>query len=133
MYYAADKNNVKEEIRNSDNYTLIEGNLCSIDLINHILNEHSIDLVIHFAAQSHVQDSFSDSLKYTKDNILGTHVLLECCRLYGKIERFIHVSTDEVYGESMNEVTKTKTEQKYIVSNQSLCGTKAGAELIAQS
>ena len=37
MYYAADKNNVKEEIRNSDNYTLIEGNLCSIDLINHIL------------------------------------------------------------------------------------------------
>jgi dTDP-glucose 4,6-dehydratase len=134
MYYAADKNNVKEEIRNSDNYTLIEGNLCSIDLINHILNEHSIDLVIHFAAQSHVQDSFSDSLKYTKDNILGTHVLLECCRLYGKIERFIHVSTDEVYGESMNEVDeKSKTEQSILCPTNPYAATKAGAELIAQS
>ena len=134
MYYAADKKNVNEEIRNSDNYTLVEGNLCSIDLINHILKEHKIDLVIHFAAQSHVQDSFSDSLKYTKDNILGTHVLLECCRLYGKIERFIHVSTDEVYGESMNEVDeKSKTEQSILCPTNPYAATKAGAELIAQS
>lgn len=134
MYYAADKNNIKEEIRNSDNYTLVEGNLCSIDLINHILKEHKIDLVIHFAAQSHVQDSFSDSLRYTKDNILGTHVLLECSRLYGKIERFIHVSTDEVYGESMNEVDeKSKTEQSILCPTNPYAATKAGAELIAQS
>ena len=134
MYYAANENNIKEEIRNSDNYTLVEGNLCSIDLINHLLKEHKIDLVIHFAAQSHVQDSFSDSLRYTKDNILGTHVLLECCRLYGKIQRFIHVSTDEVYGESMNEVDeKSKTEQSILCPTNPYAATKAGAELIAQS
>ena len=134
MYYAADKDNIKEEIRNSDNYTLVEGNLCSIDLINHLLKEHKIDLVIHFAAQSHVQNSFDDSLQYTKDNILGTHVLLECCRLYGKIQRFIHVSTDEVYGESMNEVDeKSKTEQSILCPTNPYAATKAGAELIAQS
>lgn len=134
MYYAADKNNINEEIRNSDNYTLVEGNLCSIDLISYILKDHKIDMVIHFAAQSHVQNSFDDSLQYTKDNILGTHVLLECCRLYGKIERFIHVSTDEVYGESMNEVDEqSKTEQSILCPTNPYAATKAGAELIAQS
>jgi dTDP-glucose 4,6-dehydratase len=134
MYYAADKNNIEEEIRNSDNYTLVEGNLCSIDLISYILKDHKIDMVIHFAAQSHVQNSFDDSLQYTKDNILGTHVLLECCRRYGKIERFIHVSTDEVYGESMNEVDEqSKTEQSILCPTNPYAATKAGAELIAQS
>jgi dTDP-glucose 4,6-dehydratase len=134
MYYAADKNNINEEIRNSPNYTLIEGNLCSIDLINYILKENKISMVVHFAAQSHVQNSFDDSLQYTKDNILGTHVLLECCRKYGKIERFIHVSTDEVYGESMIEVDeKSKTEQSILCPTNPYAATKAGAELIAQS
>ena len=98
MYYAADKYNVKEEVRNSSNYTLVEGNICSSDLVTFILENYKINMVIHFAAQSHVQNSFDDSLQYTKDNILGTHILLECCRKVGNIERIIHVSTYEVYG-----------------------------------
>lgn len=134
MYYAADENNVLPEIRESANYTFIKGNICSKDLITHILNTYSIDKVIHFAAQSHVQNSFEDSLKYTQDNILGTHILLECCRHYGKLERFIHVSTDEVYGESMNSVNeKSKTEQSILCPTNPYAATKAGAELIAQS
>jgi dTDP-glucose 4,6-dehydratase/UDP-glucose 4,6-dehydratase len=81
-----------------------------------------------------VQNSFEDSLKYTQDNILGTHILLECCRHYGKLERFIHVSTDEVYGESMNSVNeKSKTEQSILCPTNPYAATKAGAELIAQS
>ena len=99
MYYCASENNVHEEVRNSIRYKLIKGNLCSFDLVNHIINDYNIDYVIHFAAQSHVQNSFEDSLQYTQDNILGTHTLLECCRRYGKIQKFIHISTDEVYGE----------------------------------
>jgi dTDP-glucose 4,6-dehydratase len=134
MYYAADKNNVDASIQNSQNYTLVEGNLCSSDLVNHVLKSHNIELVIHFAAQSHVQNSFSDSLQYTKDNIMGTHVLLECCRNYGKIIKFIHVSTDEVYGESMNTVNElSKTEQSILCPTNPYAATKAGAELIAQS
>ena len=134
LYYCADEMNVKEEIRNHKNYTFIKGNLCSEDIINHILHTYKIEYVIHFAAQSHVQNSFNDSLQYTKDNILGTHILLECCRIYGNIKRFIHVSTDEVYGESMNSIEEnSKTEQSILCPTNPYAATKAGAELIAQS
>ena len=111
MYYCANENNISYNIRNSINYKFINGNLCDKNLIKFILNEYSISHVIHFAAQSHVQNSFDDSLQYTQDNIVGTHTLLECCRLYGKITRFIHISTDEVYGESMISLDGLITEE----------------------
>ena len=134
MYYCADEKNVNSDIQNNPNYTLVKGNLCSEDLINHVLKSYEIEQVVHFAAQSHVQNSFDDSLQFTKDNILGTHVLLECCRKYGKITKFIHVSTDEVYGESMNSVDeKHKTEHSILCPTNPYAATKAGAELIAQS
>ena len=134
MYYCANENNVKEEIRNSERYNLIKGNLCSIDLLNHILKDYNIDTIIHFAAQSHVQNSFDDSLKYTYDNIVGTHTLLESSRLYGKIIKFIHISTDEVYGESLlSEDEEKKNEQSILCPTNPYAATKAGAELIANS
>ena len=134
LYYCADEKNVNQDIRTHKNYTFIKGNICSEDFINHILNSYKIDYIIHFAAQSHVQNSFTDSLQYTKDNILGTHILLECCRKYNKIKRFIHVSTDEVYGESMLNINEqSKTEQSILCPTNPYAATKAGAELIAQS
>ena len=134
MYYCANLENVDEKIRLSDNYVFIHGNLREQALINETLNKYKITHVIHFAAQSHVQNSFSDSIKFTYDNILGTHTLLESARNYGKIEKFIHVSTDEVYGESMNHVDEQhKTEQSILCPTNPYAATKAGAELIAQS
>ena len=134
MYYCADEKNILEEIRNSSRYHLIKGNLCSIDLLNHILDNYHIDTIIHFAAQSHVQNSFDDSLKYTYDNILGTHTLLESCRKYGKIKKFIHISTDEVYGESLlSDDEEKKNEQSILCPTNPYAATKAGAELIANS
>ena len=134
LYYCADINNINAKWRNSDRYIFIKGNLCSVDLINFILNKYNIENIIHFAAQSHVQNSFEDSIQYTKDNILGTHILLECCRKYGKIKKFIHCSTDEVYGESMNNVEELhKTEHSILCPTNPYAATKAGAELIAQS
>jgi dTDP-glucose 4,6-dehydratase len=134
MYYCADENNILKTIQNSERYTFIKGNLCSIDLINFILNTYKIDTVIHFAAQSHVQNSFEDSLKYTHDNILGTHTLLEGCRKYGKLTKFIHISTDEVYGESMiSDNEEKKNEQSILCPTNPYAATKAGAELIANS
>jgi dTDP-glucose 4,6-dehydratase/UDP-glucose 4,6-dehydratase len=133
MYYCADMNNVDEDIRNSSRYTLFNVNLCNCD-ISYILEKYDIDSVIHFAAQSHVQNSFNESLQYTRDNIMGTHCLLEACRLYGKIVKFIHVSTDEVYGESMlREGESKKTEESVLCPTNPYAATKAGAELIAQS
>jgi len=134
MYYCANELNITKEIRESTRYHLIKGNLCSFDLLNHILDNYKIDTVIHFAAQSHVQDSFEDSLKYTNDNILGTHTLLESCRKYGKIKKFIHISTDEVYGESLlSDDEEKKNEQSILCPTNPYAATKAGAELIANS
>lgn len=134
MYYCASEFNVKEEIRNSDRYHLVKGNLCSFDLLTHILSNYKIDTIIHFAAQSHVQNSFEDSLQYTNDNVLGTHTLLETARRYGKIEKFIHISTDEVYGESMlMDDEEKKNESSVLCPTNPYAATKAAAELIAKS
>jgi dTDP-glucose 4,6-dehydratase len=134
MYYCASENNINEEVRISERYKLIKGNLCSYDLVYHIVNDYKIDYIIHFAAQSHVQNSFEDALQYTKDNIVGTHNLLEVVRKYGKIIKFIHVSTDEVYGESMIEQNENKkTEESILCPTNPYAATKASAELIAQS
>ena len=130
MYYCANINNVNKYIQESNRYTFVKGNLCSGDLVLHILNTHKIDTIIHFAAQSHVQNSFDDSLQYTKDNIMGTHTLLEKCRLYGKITRFIHVSTDEVYGETDDN---KKSESSILCPTNPYAASKAGAEMIALS
>ena len=112
------------------NYYFIKGNLCSSDLVSHVLKEHFITHVIHFAAQSHVQNSFDDSMQYTQDNIVGTHTLLECCMKWGIIKKFIHVSTDEVYGES----GETKMhEGSILVPTNPYAATKAAAEMIAMS
>lgn len=134
LYYCAKIENVNQDIRNNSKYKFIKGNLQSFDLINHIINDYQITHIIHFAAQSHVDNSFTNSIQYTLDNIVGTHNLLEVCRIYGKIIKFIHVSTDEVYGESMLERNeKHKTEESILCPTNPYAATKAGAELLAQS
>jgi dTDP-glucose 4,6-dehydratase/UDP-glucose 4,6-dehydratase len=134
MYYCAKETNVDSMIRETDNYILIKGNLCDFKNVENVLQKYNITHIIHFAAQSHVQNSFEDSIKFTHDNILGTHTLLEACRKYGEIQRFIHVSTDEVYGESMlKDDEEHKTEQTVLCPSNPYAATKAGAELIAQS
>ena len=135
MYYCANERNVDGSVRIGNHYTLIKGDLTDTELnLEKILRKHRITHIVHFAAQSHVQNSFADSLQYTQDNIVGTHMLLEAARFYGKIAKFIHVSTDEVYGESINKVDeKQKTEHSILCPTNPYAGTKAGAELIAQS
>lgn len=134
MYYCANELNVDENVRNSNCYKLIKGNLCNYELVDNTVKNYEITHVVHFAAQSHVQNSFENSLQYTNDNIVGTHTLLEVCRKYGKIKRFIHCSTDEVYGESMLSVNENhKTEHSVLCPTNPYAATKAGAELLAQS
>jgi UDP-glucose 4,6-dehydratase len=123
--YCSDKNNVNYD-------KLIIGNLKNKDLVLHVLNEYEIDTVIHFAAQTHVDNSFGNSLDFTIDNILGTHTLLECCRVYNKINRFIHISTDEVYGEV--DINHIGCSEKSILNpTNPYAATKAGAEFIVRS
>ena len=135
LYYCGDLLNVDEEIRNSENYQFIKGNLQEFDLLNYIFDTNEISHIIHFAAQSHVDNSFTNSLQYTKDNVFGTHNLLEVARLHQEsLKLFIHVSTDEVYGESQLDLDENhKTEQSILCPTNPYAATKAGAEALAQS
>lgn len=86
------------EVSSLPNYKFIKGDICSSDLLAYVLETEKIDTIMHFAAQTHVDNSFGNSFQFTQNNIFGTHVLLESAKAAG-VRRFIHVSTDEVYGE----------------------------------
>ena len=113
-------------------YKFIHGNICNSELVRFILNEYSIDSIFHLAAQTHVDNSFFNSTQFTTDNVVGTHTLLECCREYSKIKRFIHMSTDEVYGE-VKQNEEEKTETSLLKPTNPYSATKASAELLAAS
>ena len=123
----------KDLTESGENYTFVKGNLRENGIILKILQEHNIDTVIHFAAQSHVDTSFSDPLLYTNDNIVGTHLLLEACRTWGKILRFIQISTDEVYGENTQHNTSAFTETSLLKPTNPYAASKASAEMLIHS
>jgi|LakMenEpi03Aug12_release.lakeMendotaPanAssembly.Ray.scaffolds.fasta_scaffold07027_16 dTDP-glucose 4,6-dehydratase len=135
LYYCANVNNVSEHIRGDMRYVFVKCNLRNKDDIDCMFGVFNVTHIVHFAAQSHVQTSFTDALEYTMDNVLGTHNLLESARLLcPQLKKFIHVSTDEVYGEStMNSHDVKKTEQSVLCPTNPYAATKAAAELIAQS
>jgi UDP-glucose 4,6-dehydratase len=95
LTYAADADNVSHLV-NRNGVRLVVGDICDFDLCRRVVR--GADLVVHLAAESFVDNSFGDPLTFTVTNTLGTHTLLEACRL-AEVPRFIHVSTDEVYGE----------------------------------
>ena len=117
------------------NYLFVKGSVCDKDLLQSLFESYTIEYIVHFAAQTHVDNSFDNSLDYTMDNILGTHQLLECCRLYGRgnIKRFIHMSTDEVYGELSTINCKDSDETALLNPTNPYAATKAGAEFIVRS
>lgn len=128
LNYCSSKTNILPSI----NYKFIEGDITDFSFVSFILSEFNIDTIIHFAAQSHVDNSFNSSLQYTKDNILGTHILLECSRKYGKIQKFVHFSTDEVYGEvSINQ--EGCIENCILNPTNPYAATKAAAEFLVTS
>ena len=113
MYYCASKDNILKEIQNSERYKLVESSINNLSLVKNILKNTDISIVIHFAAQSHVDNSFDNSLQYTEDNVKGTHTILEAIRQINKDILMIHFSTDEVYGESKID-EKAKSEEKSV-------------------
>lgn len=135
LNYCANIKNVLGTIRNDGKrYKFIKTDLKNLDMVKYIIHNENPTHIIHFAAQSHVDNSFHDSIMFTMDNIIGTHNLLEACRDLISLKLFIHVSTDEVYGESMISSTEDmKNEQSVLCPTNPYAATKAGAELIAKS
>ena len=78
------------------NFTFFHGDVTQdVDVLK-CLRKFKIDTIFHLAAQTHVDLSFGNSRTFTKNNVLGTHVLLDCVLLVGTVKRFYHISTDEV-------------------------------------
>ncbi|CAN6237646.1 unnamed protein product [Urochloa humidicola] len=120
-------------LSSSPNFKFVKGDIASADLVNFILVTENIDTVMHFAAQTHVDNSFGNSFEFTKNNIYGTHVLLESCRNTGQIKRFIHVSTDEVYGETDEDAVIGNHEASQLLPTNPYAATKAGAEMLVMA
>nr|QGZ00666.1 UDP-L-rhamnose synthase [Sorbus aucuparia] len=119
--------------KSSPNFKFIKGDIGSADLVNFILLTENIDTIMHFAAQTHVDNSFGNSFEFTQNNIYGTHVLLEACKVTGQIKRFIHVSTDEVYGETDEDAVVGNHEASQLLPTNPYSATKAGAEMLVMA
>jgi UDP-glucose 4,6-dehydratase len=116
-----------------ENYVFVKGDIKDRALLDRLLVDHSIDTVVHFAAQSHVDTSFTNPMLYTQDNVIGTHTLLEACRAYGKVTRFVHISTDEVYGENHAGAGTAFTETSLLKPTNPYAASKASAEMFVHS
>ncbi|KAL2913502.1 hypothetical protein HK105_206962 [Polyrhizophydium stewartii] len=128
--YCASVRNL-EEVADYPNFSFIKGDVCSAEFVNFLLTDKKIDVILHLAAQSHVDNSFGDSLEFTKNNVYGTHVLLEAARVH-KINRFIHISTDEVYGE-VNDGQPDLKEASILAPTNPYAATKAAAECLVMA
>jgi len=131
--YCSCLENITTELKDCSNFKFIKGNISSPDLVSYALKEHKIDTIMHFAAQTHVDNSFGNSFAFTNANIYGTHVLLESAKNCDTIRRFIHVSTDEVYGEGEDFETAPMQEEHVLEPTNPYAATKAGAEFLVKS
>ena len=109
----------------------VQGDVRDCDTVLGLLRHHAVDAVLHFAAQTHVDNSFGNSIAFTLHNTHGTHALLEACRVYGGIRRFVNVSTDEVYGETNDD--KAREDTAVLEPTNPYAAAKAGAELMGRA
>jgi dTDP-glucose 4,6-dehydratase len=109
-------------------YRFVKGDICDGPAVEKAIKVHACDAIVHFAAESHVDRSILGAAVFIQTNVLGTQVLLDVARECG-IERFLHVSTDEVYG-SLGPAGKF-TEQTPLHPNSPYSASKAGSDLLA--
>ena len=141
LTYAGDLENLKE-ISNNPNYKFIKGDICNRDLVEFIFTEYNIQGVIHFAAESHVDNSIKNPGVFIETNVNGTFTLLDVAKKFWMEKpftykkayescRFHHISTDEVYG-TLNE-TDLFTEETPYAPNSPYSASKASSDMIVRS
>jgi dTDP-glucose 4,6-dehydratase len=126
LTYAGNKDNLAE-VNTSPNYSFVHGDITDTDLVNDLMTK--VDAVVHFAAESHVDRSITGSREFIMTNVVGTHTLLEAARRAG-IQKFVHVSTDEVYG-SIPE--GSWDEERPLLPNSPYSASKASSDLLVRA
>ncbi len=124
--YAANKVYIKNIIKKK-NVQFVKADLLNFKYLEKYLN--NVDLAINVAAESHVDNSFGNSLIFSRTNTLGTHFFLEACRKK-QVKKIIHVSTDEVYGENLNKAFK---ENQTLNPTNPYSASKAGADMMVNA
>jgi dTDP-glucose 4,6-dehydratase len=128
LTYAGNLDNLSD-IKNNPNYQFIKGDICDQKLVERMVGDE-INVVINFAAETHVDRSIYDPKIFVETNVLGTQILLESALKF-KIDRFIQISTDEVYGSLGKE--GYFTESSPLLPNSPYSASKASADLLVRS
>ena len=131
LTYAGNKNNIKDLLEDS-RLTMIEGNIRDASFVDTLFVSYKPDVVVHFAAETHVDRSITGPQVFLETNVIGTGVLLDACLRHG-IERFHHVSTDEVYGTLPLQGGSPFTEQSPLLPSSPYAASKASSDLLVLS
>ena len=144
LTYAGNRDNLRLAEK-TGNLTFVEGDICDAKLVKALLAQHQIDAVFHLAAESHVDNSIAGADIFIQTNIVGTQILLQACQHYwesspagnkglpaGRHFRFIHVSTDEVYG-TLTETEAAFTENSPYRPNSPYSASKASSDLLVRA
>ncbi len=139
LTYAGNPENLKE-VENRDNYTFIKADICDKEAIEKIFAENEIDRVVHFAAESHVDRSIKNPEVFVQTNVYGTAVMLNCAKAAWELpdgsfkedKRFLHVSTDEVYG-SLSEDGGYFYETTPYAPHSPYSASKAGSDMLVKA
>ena len=143
LTYAGNLENLKE-CETNPNYKFIKGDICNRELIEFIFNEYDISGVIHFAAESHVDNSIKNPGVFVQTNVNGTFTLIDVAYKYWmskpfsykdkyKNSRFHHISTDEVYGTLSEDPNDLFTEKTPYAPNSPYSASKASSDMIVRS
>ncbi|MBW4523037.1 MAG: dTDP-glucose 4,6-dehydratase [Scytolyngbya sp. HA4215-MV1] len=137
LTYAGNRANLKD-LEGKTNFRFVQGNICDRTLVNSLLNEEEIDTIAHFAAESHVDRSILAPDAFVQTNVIGTFTLLEAFKqhwfAYEKPahHRFLHVSTDEVYG-SLQPDDPAFSETTPYAPNSPYSASKAGSDHLVRA
>ena len=128
LTYAGNLENLKD-IEGNPNYTFVKGSITDRELVDQILSS-GVDVILNFAAESHVDRSIENPGIFVETNIMGTQVLLDAAKKYG-VEKYVQISTDEVYG----TLGKTGyfTEETPLAPNSPYSASKASADLLVRA
>ena len=129
LTYAGNVSNLLD-LKEHPRYTFVKGDIAHREFVNGLFQKVKFDAVVNFAAESHVDRSILDSAPFIETNVKGTQVLLEAARQH-PVERFIHISTDEVYG-SLGE-KGAFSEDSLVQPNSPYAASKAAADMLCRA
>ena len=132
LTYAGNYHNI-QSLENYPNYHFVKGDITDRELVNQLFEKEKFDIVINFAAESHVDNSILNPGLFLNTNIMGTQVLMDACRKYG-IGRYHQISTDEVYGDlPLDRPDLRFTEETPIHTSSPYSTSKASADLLVMA